>query len=202
VTPDQTRERLLASAAALFARKGLNGATLAEIAADAGLSTGAVYGLFTGKAELFAAAVEARAEAELDRVLRSEAVGGSVTSMLRARGEALNTRSGHEGALLIQAIMAADHDPALVTHLAASLAAREQHLTGLVEAAQAAGELDDGLPARAAVRFLAMLGLGATLLGVLDVDPVPAEEWSELIRRLVDAVARGNGPPPADGAAP
>jgi AcrR family transcriptional regulator len=187
VTRDETRQRLLAAAADVFARRGFDGATLAEIAEHAGLSTGAIYGLFSGKAELFAASVEARAETELERVLRAAEVEGRIGAMLRQRGEALNGPSERNETLVVQAILAAAHDPDLAASLTQTLLTREYHLAALIGAAQDTGDLDASLSALAGARLLSMLGLGAILLGVLDLDPVPPDEWSALIGRLVDA---------------
>lgn len=51
----QTREDLVAAAARVFARRGYHQATVEEIAAEAGFSTGAVYSNFDGKEQLFLA---------------------------------------------------------------------------------------------------------------------------------------------------
>ncbi|MGZ6213869.1 MAG: TetR/AcrR family transcriptional regulator, partial [Candidatus Limnocylindria bacterium] len=51
----QTRERLVDAAARVFARRGYHAATLAEVAREAGNSTGAVYSNFSGKEDLFLA---------------------------------------------------------------------------------------------------------------------------------------------------
>src|SRR4051794_6774178 len=59
-----TRERLLESALVVFAREGFGGASLEEIAEEAGFSTGAVYSAFGGKQELFFAL--------LDKILEQE----------------------------------------------------------------------------------------------------------------------------------
>ncbi|HEX6708736.1 MAG TPA: TetR/AcrR family transcriptional regulator [Rubrobacter sp.] len=53
-----TRERLLASALEVFAREGFGGASVEEIAEEAGFSTGAVYSAFGGKQELFFAVLD------------------------------------------------------------------------------------------------------------------------------------------------
>jgi AcrR family transcriptional regulator len=55
----RTRERILASAKALFARHGYEGATVRDIAKAAGMSTGAVFASFADKADLFGEIVEA-----------------------------------------------------------------------------------------------------------------------------------------------
>ncbi len=50
---DQTRERLLGAANALFTKKGYVAASVEDIAAAAGYTRGAFYSNFGGKAELF-----------------------------------------------------------------------------------------------------------------------------------------------------
>ena len=55
---EQTRARLLAAAAAVFARRGYHVATLEEVAAEAGFTKGAVYSNFDGKEALFLALVD------------------------------------------------------------------------------------------------------------------------------------------------
>jgi AcrR family transcriptional regulator len=51
----RTRERLLAGAAKVFARRGYHRATVDEIASEAGFTIGALYSNFAGKEELFLA---------------------------------------------------------------------------------------------------------------------------------------------------
>jgi AcrR family transcriptional regulator len=57
---EQTRQRLLESAARAFAEKGFGGASLEEIAESAGYSTGALYANFTNKEQLFMEVVATR----------------------------------------------------------------------------------------------------------------------------------------------
>jgi TetR/AcrR family transcriptional regulator, transcriptional repressor for nem operon len=52
-----TRERILESARRLFNRKGYSGVSIEEIMSEAGLTHGGFYRHFTGKDELYAAAV-------------------------------------------------------------------------------------------------------------------------------------------------
>src|SRR5919201_5323274 len=69
---EQTRERLLEAAARVFARRGYQQASVDEIAAEAGFTTGAVYSNFSGKEELFLALADKKVE---DRVADIRAVG-------------------------------------------------------------------------------------------------------------------------------
>lgn len=54
----ETRTRLLEAAARVYARRGLDGATLEEVAAEAGFTKGAVYGNFGSKENLLLALME------------------------------------------------------------------------------------------------------------------------------------------------
>ena len=51
----QTRAKVLAAARKLFSEKGYEGATIRDIAAEAGMSTGAVFANFSDKSDLFCA---------------------------------------------------------------------------------------------------------------------------------------------------
>jgi AcrR family transcriptional regulator len=56
----QNRERILAAARRVFLERGYYGATLEQIAEEAGFTKGAVYSRFEGKADLFLALLEDR----------------------------------------------------------------------------------------------------------------------------------------------
>jgi AcrR family transcriptional regulator len=55
-----TRQKLLDAAAAVFARKGFNGASLDDVAEEAGLTKGAVYSNFASKDDLIETLLEDR----------------------------------------------------------------------------------------------------------------------------------------------
>jgi len=72
----ETRSRLLDSAAEVFARRGMQQASIDEVAEHAGHTKGAVYGHFANKEELFLAMLDdrfARHLEEIDDVLASDA---------------------------------------------------------------------------------------------------------------------------------
>jgi AcrR family transcriptional regulator len=58
----QTREELVAAARSVFLRRGFHGATLEEIADEAGYTKGAVYSNFAGKDDLYLALLDAHYE--------------------------------------------------------------------------------------------------------------------------------------------
>ena len=86
VEPDSTTSRLIGAAAAVFAEKGYDGAGVAEIARRAGLTTGAIYSRFTGKAELLCAAIQATVPDEFDQLFAEHAFDGRAKDLLNSVG--------------------------------------------------------------------------------------------------------------------
>jgi AcrR family transcriptional regulator len=64
----ETRKSLLRSAAKIFCRKGLEGASVEEVAQDAGYTKGAFYANFKSKEELFLVMLDDRFSEQLDRI--------------------------------------------------------------------------------------------------------------------------------------
>ena len=56
------RDDVFAAAAHVFLEKGFHGATMAEIARQAGVATGTLYNLFAGKEQLYLAMVEQKVD--------------------------------------------------------------------------------------------------------------------------------------------
>jgi AcrR family transcriptional regulator len=71
-TQERTRERVVAAAAKVFARRGYHRATVDEIASEAGFTIGALYSNFSGKEDLFLAIADRQVE---ERVAEVAAMG-------------------------------------------------------------------------------------------------------------------------------
>src|SRR3954451_3061559 len=91
---EQTRERLLGAAARVFARRGYQQASLEEVAAEAGFTTGAVYSNFSGKEELFLALADKKVD---ERVAEIGAVGDAAE-----RGERPGAELANKSRLLLE----------------------------------------------------------------------------------------------------
>ncbi len=65
---ERTRERLLAAATKVFARRGYHRATVDEIASEAGFTIGALYSNFAGKEDLFLALADRQVEERVAEV--------------------------------------------------------------------------------------------------------------------------------------
>ena len=188
---DLTRERLIEAAAQVFAEKGYDRAGVQEIARRAGLTTGAIYGRFTGKAELLHAAIEDHTTDELDELFNQHRFDGQASAILRTVGSHLVTPTGDDAdeALLLEAFMAARRNDDVRELLATTLEGRASLLAELVEVAKSDGTIDPGLDTESIVTFCHAVGLGFLLFDAI-AQPLPAAgPWEELITRLVAALA-------------
>ncbi|GIT46659.1 MAG: hypothetical protein Ct9H300mP12_12440 [Acidimicrobiales bacterium] len=89
---NELTDRLLHAAAEVFAEKGYERAGVAEIARRAGVTTGAIYNRFGGKAELLLEAVDHHVPDSLDNVLNgaNESIGRlPATKVLSTLGDHL-----------------------------------------------------------------------------------------------------------------
>jgi AcrR family transcriptional regulator len=187
-TPDPIRTKLIDAAAQVFAEKGYDGAGVAEIARRAGYTTGAIYGRFTGKAELLLAAIRSQSNNELDQLFNEHSFTGKVTDILTTVGSHLVTTDDENGGLLLEAFVAARRDPEVRRLMQESLDLRSDRLADLVAEAQATGAIDPALDAEAVVRFCHAVGFGFLLFRAAEIDLPAAEPWEALIARLVDAL--------------
>lgn len=84
----QTRAKVLSAARRLFSESGYEGATIRDIAAEAGMSTGAVFANFADKSDLFReimiADMEALVDAMRDGVSRGRGVDDTLLKLFMA----------------------------------------------------------------------------------------------------------------------
>jgi AcrR family transcriptional regulator len=156
------------------------------------MTTGAIYGRFQGKAELLQAAIESRTTDELDELFASHAFDGHATDILKIVGSHLVTPTyddPEEGALLLEAFVAARRDPEVRDSLQRVLDERNSRLADLVETAKLDGSVDRDLDTESIVTFCHAVGLGFLLFDALS-SPLPQPmPWEQLITRLVAALA-------------
>ncbi|WCO65749.1 TetR/AcrR family transcriptional regulator [Iamia majanohamensis] len=198
VSPEETRSRILASAAALFARDGYDGASIADIAGDAGLTTGAIYAHHASKAELFVAALNRYGSPQLERLLAFDDAGDDTLALISERGRALARRRHLDGSLLVEAIVAAQRHPEVGVLLTERFAGREETLAALLDMGKRTRVVDAAVPSEAVARFLVMLSLGSLLVAALDLPAVDDDDWATVIDDLVGRLGSGpTAPPPS-----
>ncbi|MGK4004069.1 TetR family transcriptional regulator [Sorangium sp. So ce1036] len=189
-----TREQILDAALLVFSRKGYAAATLQDVAAEAGLTRGAVYWHFKGKAELYTALLG-------ERLARANAVFSEALSSTPSPLEALER-------LLTRSLEYLEEDPEyravlslslFKTELSPELAAGfEQKVSSvrrlvavvsdLVRKGIAAGEIERGVDPRAAALAAVSLMNGATALFLMDPKLL---EPRAAVRRMVATFIRG-----------
>jgi TetR/AcrR family transcriptional regulator, repressor for uid operon len=184
-TETSTRDRLLDAAVEVFSQRGYEGAGVQEIARRAGLTTGAIYANFRGKADLLFEAVGAQSASDLDDLFASRRKPASAGELLAELGSHLLDSPSSRRGLLIEAFVAARRDPALARLVRGLLDERADAIAGIVDRAHREGDVDDDVDRDALVRFAQVLALGSLLYTSLGLDTPSDDGWSSLIHRLV-----------------
>lgn len=188
---DDLGARLLASAAQVFAERGYDKAGVAEIARRAGVTTGAIYARYPGKAELLVEAIDPHAGDELDALFADHRFQGRMSDILVAAGSGLveGVRSdSSEWALLFESFAAARRHRDVAAVLKRRVLEREARLIDIVEAAKADGGIENDIDTTALVLFCHAVGFGFVLIDALGLTMPDTESWNALINRLVDAL--------------
>jgi AcrR family transcriptional regulator len=159
------REQIIAAGLACFARAGYHAATMADVAAQAGVSKGTPYLYFDSKEALFLALHsewDCGVSERVDRaVARLPEASRSPRSILHAVATAVAAQVTDEPEtcrVLMEARTLAVHDPAVGAAITAADARTHRQLEDLVNAGIAAGEWPPGTdPALTARLFTAGL---------------------------------------------
>ncbi len=187
VTSAETRARLLRAAADVFAARGYDGTRVADIAAAAGVSNGALYAHFGSKADLLVAALRAHGKRVLSDLLAADP-GRPVTDLLLQVGRSLPRRQDSRGYLVVEALIAARRDEEVAGPMREYIGERAGWLAGLVQTGQAEGAIDTALSPGALAHFCLLLSFGSSLLPE-DLHAVDDAEWAALLIRVVSALA-------------
>lgn len=184
VTAAETRDRLVGAAARAFAEQGYEGTRVADIAAAAGVSNGALYAHFDGKAQLLVEALNTGAPGELTELFLAHP-DHTLPDLLTLLGSGLPGRP--TGSLIVEALVAARRDGDVRRLMRSHVGGRNDWFVDLVRTAQAHGQVDAALDPEAIAQFCLVVVLGSAL-----VAPVRAsgndESWTTLVTRLVDAL--------------
>jgi len=187
VTAAETRDRLLKAAADAFALRGYDGTRVADIAAAAGVSNGALYAHFASKADLLVDALRTHGRRMLAELF-ADHPDRSITDLLLAIGRQLPRRRDPRGYLIVEALVAARRDEEVARPMRDYIGERADWLASLMNVAQASGEVDPELSANALAHFCLLLAIGSALIPP-DQHAVGDDEWTALLSRVIAAVA-------------
>jgi AcrR family transcriptional regulator/ferredoxin len=200
VTATETRHRLLRAAADVFAERGYDGTRVADIAATAGVSNGAMYAHFGSKAELLIGALRTHGRRMLADLFAADP-DRPIMDLLLAVGRQLPRRRGARGYLIVEALVAARRDEEVARPMRDYVGERAGWIADLIRVAQTDGELDPALSADAVAHFCLLLGMGSALV-TPDLHAVDEHEWAGLLSRVATALAGTGGSEPAQATPP
>jgi AcrR family transcriptional regulator len=191
-----TRERLLAAARSVFARGGFHGASVEEIASEAGFSTGALYSNFEGKEDLFLVLMEREIEEHAQEIAAAVRERASVSE--RAAGGARQWMTmierEPEALLLFMEFWAYGvRDARVRPKVAARFAQMRQVLTGLIADGVRDFDLELTIPAEQLAVAIDALADGIARQKLADPDAVPDELMGTVLSLLLAAVTRPAG---------
>jgi AcrR family transcriptional regulator len=199
----RTRAELIATAAKVFARRGYNGASVEEIAEEAGYSHGAVYSNFEGKADLFLAVFE---DYMAERVGELAATQAALPpdAPLEARARALAdqwmerlARDRESVVLHMEFIAHADRDPELARRFGTRSAAMREALSRYISQYQEEAGAELALPADDLALVLRALGIGLAVESLVSPDAVRHDLYGDFVELLVTLLREGGSAEPA-----
>jgi len=182
------RQRLITAAAAVFSERGYEGTSVHEIARRAGLTTGAIYSQFSGKAELLVEAIDAAIPEEIERLLAGQVDDAPPDIIARLGSQLLDDELYSDDPLVLEAIVAGRREPAVGERVARRFEEEDSQLAKLVEEGKAAGLVGQDLDTHAVVAFCHAVGMGMQVTRVLGRPLPDPAAWDHLIARLVAAV--------------
>jgi AcrR family transcriptional regulator len=196
----QTRERLLAAARTVFARRGFHGSSVEEIALEAGFSTGALYSNFDGKEDLFLVLMEREIEEHAREI--EQAVRARTSVAERAAGGArqwmtMIEREPDVLLLFMEFWAYGVRDDAVRPKVAARFAQARESLTRLIAEGVREFDLELALPAEELAVAIDALADGIARQKLADPGAVPDELMGRVLALLLGAVTR----PAGEGAA-
>jgi AcrR family transcriptional regulator len=188
----RTRALLLEAAARVYARRGFDGATLDEVAAEAGFTKGAVYSHFGSKENLLLALSAQQRAAQLaeqlelfdrDRASPERPLAGSARWMEILHEEPDRFR------LFVELWVRAQRDERLRGILAEGVEELRQMLAGFAAAGAAdAGIEQDAAAERQLANVFVALTMGMGIITLLDEDAVPASLLGDAVSLLIRAL--------------
>lgn len=187
-TREERREAILAAAARVFARQGLAGAKVADIAAEAGMSLGLLYRYYDGKDQLFAAIARKAMEGSAEIARAALAGEGTAWERLAAFVGAMLPYQFEQpecSLVVLHALTSAAVPPDVRADVLAANAAMFVAICDLLARGQAEGNVRAGDPYRMTYVFLsAIYGLAASTAFIVEGAEVPLPDAEDVLATL------------------
>jgi AcrR family transcriptional regulator len=183
-----TRNRIIENATELFATDGYAAVSVRAVAARSGVTSGAIYATFRGKADLLIEALRASIAIDLNDV------PVDVLTRPLPQIDAFQFTSGETPRrqrlrmLMIEAAVAARTDPAVRDQLAALLAERLADWTASHEKWQEAARVDPELDMRQLTALLMCIEIGAGVMVAAGIDAPTGDQTALLVERMLQGL--------------
>lgn len=183
-----TRTRLLRAAARLVEAKGFQMTSLDEVAAEAGLTKGAIYWHFASKHDLLLELMQETIRKQLrdrpDEITEIMAAKDRVQALARWLENELPDQdsSAAQAALFIEC--AVHSDPQVRDKLKTMVREIIERITALIQELQVKGDITNFDPHVVAVYLQAVLN-GLMLNWLIDPERVQPAEWSDQLAQLI-----------------
>jgi AcrR family transcriptional regulator len=195
--PRSTRELLVELAAEVFATEGYAAASVRDLGRRLGVTSGALYGNFRGKADLLAEAVDARLTTDL-WTLPDDVSSQSLVDVVAYQFAHYQSRK-QLMSLLLEGAVAARTDAEVKQRLHETVAVRLDGSARAFELRREAEGFDPAVDLDAAVKIVWSIEIGLRVLSELGFD-IPAEDdCSDVVRRFVKGLQVSAAPPRASG---
>lgn len=184
-----TRQALLRAAAEVFAERGYEGTGVQEIARRAGLTTGAIYGNFRGKADLLLEVVRNISDpaAQFQEIFERypDAQTQLVDRLRMGAARMLDAERRKMRELQLEALVAARREPEVGEVVRDYLVKQRRPTQRAVAIGQDAGTLTTEVDAETVAQFGQILNLGLALLEAAGADLPEQRHWEALMNRLL-----------------
>jgi len=199
----RTRELLMESAAAVASRRGIERASLDEVAERAGFTKGAVYANFSNKEDLFLAMLDAHFEARLEQLNRIVSTEADPDAQAREAAQGLMRMldaQPEQHRLFFEFAVHAARNEGFREQLVARYGSLRERLADLLaERATRLGIEPVVPPADVAAMAFAMAN-GMALERLLEPEAVPDTLFGEMMATFFTGLrARAGVPPPPVG---
>jgi len=183
VDPDRTaarREAITVAAGKLFAEQGFEGTTAAQIARDAGLSSGSVFYYFADKRAVFRSIFERDIPVSTALVERTSTEPDPMAAVLTMVDElAEDALLPYASGILVELLRQVDKDPELAEVVVTNAAIVHGGLTALIERGIQTGAIDTELAPDEAAAWI------QTIVDSAYLNANPARDPRPMLRRIV-----------------
>jgi AcrR family transcriptional regulator len=178
-----TRAALVELAAEMFANRGYLQTSIRDIAREASLTTGAIYGHFRNKAELLAEAISSRTETDLESIPSAGDQHPQHVDVLR-RAAFRYAERRQLRSLILQGAAAAITDEETKDRLRVEQLDHLQDWIDRYTANREALDIDPSVDIRDAVLFTWAAEVGLGVLEAVGISPKSKKSWADMSTRF------------------